>query len=98
MTTMDTPKRNPFVIVEHSNSDSPPAQLSGDSTITVSLNGKNHEVKEGTSLSDFIRTLGLQPKGIAIAIDYEVVPKDKWQETLLSDHLELMLIHAVSGG
>lgn len=95
---MNTPKRNPFEAIEHSLPDSPLVPLSGETTITVSLNGKNHEIKEGTSLSDFVRTLGLQPKGIAIAIDYEVVPKDKWQETLLSDHLELMLIHAVSGG
>lgn len=95
---MNTPKRNPFAAVEHSLPDSTPVPFSGETTITVSLNGISHEVKEDTSLSDFIRTLGLQPKGIAIAIDYEVVPKDKWQETLLSDRLELMLIHAVSGG
>ncbi|MDD4637658.1 MAG: sulfur carrier protein ThiS [Bacteroidales bacterium] len=95
---MNTPKRNPFADAEHSLPDSPLVPFSGESTIIISLNGKDHEVKKGTSLSDFIRTLGLQPKGIAIAIDYEVVPKDKWQETILSDRLELMLIHAVSGG
>jgi sulfur carrier protein len=95
---MNNPKRNSFAGVEHSLPDSLSVPLSVESTIIISLNGKNHEVKKGTSLSDFIRTLGLKPKGIAIAIEYEVVPKDKWQETILSDHLQLMLIHAVSGG
>lgn len=66
--------------------------------MTVFLNDKEHEVAEGTTLAAFIDSLGLKPQGIAVAVNYEVVPKDKWAETLLSDRLELMLIHAVSGG
>lgn len=64
----------------------------------IKLNEQSYEVKEGTSLATFIESIGLKPQGIAVAIDYEVVPKDKWVETILSDRLELMLIHAVSGG
>lgn len=64
----------------------------------IKLNEQSYEVKEGTSLATFIESIGLKPQGIAVAIDYEVVPKDKWVETILSDKLELMLIHAVSGG
>jgi sulfur carrier protein len=66
--------------------------------MTILLNNKPHEVMEGTSLASFIESLGLQPQGIAVAIDYEVIPKEQWTETILSDRLELMLIHAVSGG
>jgi sulfur carrier protein len=64
----------------------------------VILNDKSYEVKENTSLADFVKSLGLKPEGIAIAINYEVVPKDQWPETILTDKMELMLIHAVSGG
>ena len=66
--------------------------------MTIKLNEHYHEVDEGTSLADFIASIGLKPSGIAVAIDFEVVPKDRWAETLLSEGLELMLIHAVSGG
>ena len=66
--------------------------------MTIKLNDKNYEVDEGTSLAAFIEGLGLTSHGIAVAINYEVVPKYKWEETILSDNLELMLIHAVSGG
>lgn len=57
-----------------------------------------NNVEEGTNLASFIDKLGLKPQGIAIAINYEVIPKNKWEETILSDNLELMLIHAISGG
>ena len=66
--------------------------------MTIKLNDQYYEVREGTSLATFIENIGLKPNGIAVAIDFEVVPKDKWAETILSDRLELMLIHAVSGG
>jgi len=64
----------------------------------VILNDKPYTVNENTSLADFIESLGLKPEGIAIAIDYEVVPKEQWTGTILTDKMELMLIHAVSGG
>ena len=66
--------------------------------MTIKLNDKSHEIEEGTTLSAFIENIGLKPQGIAVAIDYNVVPKDKWNETILSDKMELMLIQAVSGG
>jgi sulfur carrier protein len=64
----------------------------------VILNDKTYTVKENTSLVDFIESLGLKPEGIAIAINYEVVPKEQWTKTILTDKMELMIIHAVSGG
>ena len=66
--------------------------------MTIKLNDKSFEVEEGTSLASFIENIGLKPQGIAVAIDYNVVSKDKWSETILTDQMELMLIQAVSGG
>lgn len=66
--------------------------------MTVILNDKAHDIAEGTTLADFIDGLGIKPQGVAIAIDYEVVPKESWETTMLSDGIELMLITAVSGG
>jgi sulfur carrier protein len=66
--------------------------------MTIKLNDRYYEVEEGTSLAAFIQSIGLKPDGIAVAVNFEVVPKNKWAETFLSDNMELMLIHAVSGG
>lgn len=66
--------------------------------MTIKLNDQYYEIEEGISLAGFIESIGLKPNGIAVAIHFKVIPKDKWSETILSDKLELMLIHAVSGG
>lgn len=66
--------------------------------MTIRLNDRDYEVKEGTSLAAFIEGIGLKSQGIAIAVNYEIIPKKQWAETILYDKMELMLIHAVSGG
>jgi sulfur carrier protein len=64
----------------------------------VILNDKIYTVEESISLADFIESLGLKPEGIAIAVNYEVVPKEQWTKMVLTNKMELMLIQAVSGG
>ncbi|GHT23908.1 thiamine biosynthesis protein ThiS [Bacteroidia bacterium] len=66
--------------------------------MTVILNDKKYEVADGKSLASLVESLGLKPQGIAVAIGDEVVPKELWASTILSDKLDIMLIHAVSGG
>jgi sulfur carrier protein len=64
----------------------------------VKLNDKEYEIIEGTTLVDFIESLGLKHQGMAIAINSEVIPKSQWSKTILESNTEMMLIHAVSGG
>jgi len=66
--------------------------------MTVYLNDKGYEVESGISLLGFLQKLDIRQEGIAIAINYSVVPKSKWEETILTENQELMLIQAVSGG
>lgn len=64
----------------------------------IILNDKNCEVAEGCNLSAFIAGQGLQPEGIAVAINYMVIPKKDWDTTILKENQEIMIIRAVSGG
>jgi sulfur carrier protein len=64
----------------------------------VKLNDKPYEVTEGTTLDRFIESLEIPLQGVAIAIDYEVIPKNNWSEKKLADGMTFMMIHAVSGG
>lgn len=64
----------------------------------IILNDKPYTVKDSTTLAAFVESLELKPEGIAIAVNYDVVPKDQWVKTILTDKMELILIHAVSGG
>ena len=64
----------------------------------IKLNDKSYEVAVGTTLEQFVNSLDLPLVGVAIAIDYEVVPRRAWGETSLTDGMSLMMIQAVSGG
>lgn len=66
--------------------------------MVVKLNDKSYEVTQDTTLDMFIRSLDIQLQGVAIAIDYEVIPKNQWKGIKLKDGMELMMIQAVSGG
>lgn len=66
--------------------------------IQIKLNDKEYSIEEGTTLQIFIDSLNIKQQGIAVAIDYEVIPKAKWRDIVLVTGQELMLIHAVSGG
>ena len=68
------------------------------STICITLNEKPYELAAHTSVANFIASLELPTKGIAVAINYEVVPKEQWEAVQLADGNELMIVHAVSGG
>ncbi|MCD8043026.1 MAG: sulfur carrier protein ThiS [Tannerellaceae bacterium] len=64
----------------------------------IKLNDKPYEVKEGTSLLAFLEKLEIKKEGVAVAVNYQVIPKTQWESTILSAGQDLMLIHAVSGG
>lgn len=64
----------------------------------IYVNQKPYTVEEGITLAAFMQNIGIKPQGVAVAIAYEVIPQKKWEETMLTDKMELMLIHAVSGG
>ena len=64
----------------------------------VILNDSLYEVKEETTLEEFIESLEIRLQGVAIAINNEVIPKSEWKNTKLTDDMALMMIHAVSGG
>jgi thiamine biosynthesis protein ThiS len=77
--------------------------------ITVKLNGSAYEVKEGETLAGLLKQVrgkmdskigdsGNWGGGIAAAVDYEVVPREQWEQFVLMEGMELMFIHAVSGG
>ncbi|MDR0574601.1 MAG: sulfur carrier protein ThiS [Tannerella sp.] len=66
--------------------------------MVIKLNDKSYDVMEGMTLDRFIENLNIPVQGIAIAINYEVVPRNRWPETALEDGMALLMIHAVSGG
>ena len=73
-------------------------QNNHETTIRVSINGEPRELSEGLSLSDLIRELSLAPERIAIELNHEVVRRQEWSLTKLTDDDQIELVHFVGGG
>ena len=64
----------------------------------VLINGEPTEVTEGTTVARALANLDLPDRGIAVALDREVVPRGQWERTVLGDGARLEVVRAVQGG
>ena len=66
----------------------------------IRVNGEDREVRLELNIYELLIKLELNPdqSGIAVAVDREVIPKTKWQETELCEDNEVEIIRAVQGG
>ena len=65
---------------------------------TVTLNGEPHEFPEGATVEMVVRELGAPDRGVAVAVDGEVVPRGDWAGTRVRDGQEVEVLRAVQGG
>ena len=66
----------------------------------IVLNGKEESVHEGLTLKDLLNQRQLDPlaKGIAVAVNAEVMSREAWPTVVLSSGDRIEIIHAVQGG
>lgn len=68
--------------------------------ISVQLNGEWHELADGATVADAVTSLGvpLDARGVAVAVDREVVRRGAWEETLLTGGARIEILTAIQGG
>jgi sulfur carrier protein len=68
--------------------------------MNIKLNGELKDVDENSSLDELIQYYlnGKEPKGIAAALNDNIVPKAKWAATQLNENDLVEIVHAVQGG
>lgn len=66
----------------------------------VFVNGLDRELSAGATVADLIGLLPGAPegRGVAVAVDGEVVPRGEWPATELSDGARVEVLAAVQGG
>jgi thiazole synthase len=66
----------------------------------IELNGEVRELPDGAQLADAVRETGADDgtRGLAVALDGEVVPRGKWRETELRDGQAVEVLAAIQGG
>jgi sulfur carrier protein len=63
----------------------------------VTVNDEAVEVDEATTVASLLDTLGFPDRGVAVAVDWAVLPRSRWQ-TALSDGARVEVVTAVQGG
>ncbi|BBU24610.1 sulfur carrier protein ThiS [Mycobacterium xenopi] len=63
----------------------------------VLVNEQRVQVDEQTTVAGLLQTLGYPDRGIAVALDQAVLPRNQWQTTLC-DGARLEVVTAVQGG
>ncbi|OBK70687.1 sulfur carrier protein ThiS [Mycobacterium sp. 1274761.0] len=63
----------------------------------VIVNDEDVEVADSTTVAGLLAQLGFPEKGIAVALDFSVLPRSQWQSRL-TDGAKLEVVTAVQGG
>jgi sulfur carrier protein len=68
--------------------------------ISVQLNGDWRELDDDATVADAIALLGvpLDARGVAVALDREVVRRGVWSETQLTAGARVEILTAIQGG
>lgn len=64
----------------------------------VVVNGTERELADGATVADALAAIDAPPRGIAVAVDGEVVPRAGWSETVLPPGGAVEVLTAVQGG
>ena len=63
----------------------------------VTVNDEPVEVDEQTTVAALLDRLGFPAKGIAVAVDWAVIPRSQW-DSALTDGAKIEVVTAVQGG
>jgi thiazole synthase len=68
--------------------------------VRIELNGEPHELPAGATLADAVRESGAEQggRGVAVALDGEVVPRGEWAATPLAEGHSVEVLAAIQGG
>ena len=67
---------------------------------SVTLNGEQRELPDGATLELAVQEAGAGDggRGVAVAVDGEVVPRGEWAGFALRQGQQVEVLHAVQGG
>ncbi|WP_199431404.1 sulfur carrier protein ThiS [Qaidamihabitans albus] len=66
--------------------------------MNVHVNDETREFPDGSSVADVLAELGAARRGVAVALDGEVVRRGDWTATAVPDGARLEILTAVQGG
>ena len=65
----------------------------------ILINNQKHTVTENTTLQTIVNTqLGEKQKGVAVAVNNNVIPKLNWENHIIKSNDHILIIKATQGG
>ncbi|MDD3853030.1 MAG: sulfur carrier protein ThiS [Syntrophomonadaceae bacterium] len=66
--------------------------------IVITVNGKQEELPESTSITDLLIKYGVKPETVVVELNYEIPERQSWADIKLvnEDHLEI--VKFIGGG
>ena len=67
---------------------------------TITVNGAMTDIADGATVSDLLGRLDVpaEARGVAVAVDAEVVPRGEWTSIELHEGSRVEVVQAVQGG
>ena len=66
--------------------------------LDIELNGAAHQLPAESSLHDLVESLGLAGQKLALAVNRQVVPRERWRDTRLQARDRVDVVRAIGGG
>jgi sulfur carrier protein len=66
--------------------------------VRLLVNGEPRQVPAATTLDALITLVGVERRGVAVAVDGQVVPRSAWRSSSLADGARVEIVSAAAGG
>lgn len=66
--------------------------------VTITLNGKRHEAGDLMTIAKLVESLAIPISGVAIAVNDEIIPRDRYVSHVIREGDRLEVIRAIGGG
>ena len=66
--------------------------------VRATVNGAETELAPGTTVADVVAAVCRDDRGVAVALDREVVPRSRWEVVAVGDGAHVEVVTAAAGG
>jgi thiamine biosynthesis protein ThiS len=62
------------------------------------INGEDRQFDSALTISALVDRLGMKPDRVAVELNRQLIPRERWATTQLADDDRLEIVHFVGGG
>ncbi|HEY1271727.1 MAG TPA: sulfur carrier protein ThiS [Terriglobales bacterium] len=66
--------------------------------MNLHINGEEKTLDAPLTLSSLLEGMGMKPDRVAVELNQQIVPREKWPSTQLAEGDRLEIVHFVGGG